>query len=588
MDRQIKINMIPGYSVPPILRLSQFDKGYTVDATVYDGAEEYTIPTGYTAKVEGRKTDGTGYQYDATFSGSVVTFTVMEQMTVVYGLSFAEVVFYANGIRVGSANFNMCIEPAPLNEDISQSATDIPLIQQAITAGQNAQRYAYEAQESLNQFETVVAEQVEQMQIKEGQTVIDATLTVSGAAADAKTVGDALKECDEKAPLITDTTLPITTAASDIPMQSCVVNIEPVQSGSGDPSPSNVRAISGWDSVNVKRCGKNLMPNMVGQASSTSNGITWVYNDDGSITINGTATANSYAKAVTGVNTQIYLPKGTYKKPVIQLGTNKIYGVYIQYIKGASSWVQVTGGGISSDTFTIDEDYPLAIRTAVLSGTTVDNIRFEPYIYLDSVTDLTWEPPTSTEYPITLPTTVYGGTLDVVSGELSVTHEIVTFTSDITPIVNKGSAEWTDGSKRLQFNNAIQADIDTAETALNTANYCNCLQPNAIAGAYLYSTSWASSGAYIATSSRYVLMRIPGVATLEDWQAFAANTPVVLVHKLLTPITYTLTPTEIKTLLGANNIIADCGEVQSVVFGADTKLYIDSKIAELQALILEN
>ena len=50
-----------------------------------------------------------------------------------------------------------------------------------------------------------------------------------------------------------------TDGADDVPIKSLKVAIEPVQSGSGDPSPSNVRAISGWDSVNIVRCGKNLV-----------------------------------------------------------------------------------------------------------------------------------------------------------------------------------------------------------------------------------------------------------------------------------------------------------------------------------------
>lgn len=38
---------------------------------------------------------------------------------------------------------------------------------------------------------------------------------------------------------------------TDLPLKSLLVNIEPVQSGSGDPSPTNVRPISGWDAVGV-------------------------------------------------------------------------------------------------------------------------------------------------------------------------------------------------------------------------------------------------------------------------------------------------------------------------------------------------
>lgn len=48
-----------------------------------------------------------------------------------------------------------------------------------------------------------------------------------------------------------------------------------------------------------------------------------------------------------------------------------------------------------------------------------------------------------------------------------------------------------------------------------------------------------------------------------------------------------LTPREVTTLLGCNNIFADTGDT-SVTYVANTKLYIDNKFAELQALMLEN
>ena len=65
------------------------------------------------------------------------------------------------------------------------------------------------------------------------------------------------------------------------------------------------------------------------------------------------------------------------------------------------------------------------------------------------------------------------------------------------------------------------------------------------------------------------------------------TTGAQVVYELATPITYHLTPQEITTLLGQNNIWADTGDM-SVTYRADTKLYIDKKFTELQALILEN
>ena len=40
---------------------------------------------------------------------------------------------------------------------------------------------------------------------------------------------------------------------------SAVVSLEPKQAGTGDPSPDNVRPITGWDSVQARRYGKNLL-----------------------------------------------------------------------------------------------------------------------------------------------------------------------------------------------------------------------------------------------------------------------------------------------------------------------------------------
>lgn len=61
-----------------------------------------------------------------------------------------------------------------------------------------------------------------------------------------------------------------------------------------------------------------------------------------------------------------------------------------------------------------------------------------------------------------------------------------------------------------------------------------------------------------------------------------------IVYPLATPATYQLTNQQVIQLLkGVNNVWADTGSV-SLEYPADTKLYIDKKVAELQALVLEN
>ena len=79
-----------------------------------------------------------------------------------------------------------------------------------------------------------------------------------------------------------------------------------------------------------------------------------------------------------------------------------------------------------------------------------------------------------------------------------------------------------------------------------------------------------------------------GISSLSDFTTFLqtqANngTPVQICYELKDPTTVQLTPAEVRTLLGQNNVWSDAGSVE-VEYRADPTLVY----AELQALILEN
>ena len=57
-----------------------------------------------------------------------------------------------------------------------------------------------------------------------------------------------------------------------------------------------------------------------------------------------------------------------------------------------------------------------------------------------------------------------------------------------------------------------------------------------------------------------------------------------MVYELAEPVVYQLDPVTVQTLLGQNNIWADCGDV-SVDYCADTKLYVDKKLAAIVAAL---
>lgn len=114
----------------PRVNVSQYDKGArTLEISLYNGSVPFSIPNGATVSIQGTKADDTGFQYAATFSGSVVTADVTDQMTVFAGDVETEVVIAASGQQLASGNFVLRVEPAALSDDAQISETDIPVLQ---------------------------------------------------------------------------------------------------------------------------------------------------------------------------------------------------------------------------------------------------------------------------------------------------------------------------------------------------------------------------------------------------------------------------------------------------------------------------
>ena len=86
----------------------------------------------------------------------------------------------------------------------------------------------------------------------------------------------------------------------------CKAGINFVQAGSGTPSPDNVRPITGYNEANITRMGKNLLKNTV--EDNHSGNVSWVVNDDKSITFTGTASSTVFVPLADAY----YLPAGPY------------------------------------------------------------------------------------------------------------------------------------------------------------------------------------------------------------------------------------------------------------------------------------
>lgn len=177
---------------------------------------------------------------------------------------------------------------------------------------------------------------------------------------------------------------------------SAVVSLEPKQAGTGDPSPENVRPISGWGGVTVDVRGKNLL------------GISLPYSftDDEStnfsLYLNLTGTFVFHAQID-------YTDQGMSGTALFSYVLNGS----IKYISaGNSNSEHVISGHLSK----------LSLINWSKSTGTINKIQLE----LGS-TPTPYEPyQPGTTAALTLPETIYGGTVDAVTGEGSKTWGFIT------------------------------------------------------------------------------------------------------------------------------------------------------------------
>lgn len=335
---------------------------------------------------------------------------------------------------------------------------------------------------------------------------------------------------------------------SSRPIEALIVDIDPIQSGSGDPSLSNIRPISGWNGVKVTRTGKNLLkPPTV--STSEHNGISFAYTSDGGIVCNGTSTGVAYSAVQNGFR----LPVGRYVKNT--QGSNGI-GVIVQ-TKTSPNWTTVQGGGVSDRTVTINAEdtlYDLAVRIRIPSGITLNNYVYYPMLRLSGDSD-TYEPYNGNTYNISLASagTVYGGTLDVTTGVLTV---------DRVSLVIDGSEQYWFGVNNCPtIYNVVYTDT-TFKGVNSTTDIINNL--GYVPTAYNYAQMETNRPSVCIRANENAQWRVyicTSETTLDGLKRSLEANPLQIVYPLATPYEIQLTPQEIKTLIGNNNIWADAGDV---------------------------
>lgn len=319
---------------------------------------------------------------------------------------------------------------------------------------------------------------------------------------------------------------------------------------------SNVCSISGYESVEVGGCGKNILPCTVEAIKSRNTSGTWdglVYTAPNGVKFTISVDANSN---VTGINVSCSsTTSGSIEFKVTEWtndSNNLSNGTYVLSGSNNTNNVGIIAnkvGGSGNNWYTVgnpiieitDERKIGDVYIYVANGTPATNVTITPQIERGS-TATTYEPYNPvTDLTIPLPETVYGGTLDVESGTLTVDRGFITF----------------DGS-----NDEIISTYDDGELFMvDYANFGDLVPKKGIDGIPTNRISPSATRMGNAAFALYWRGLPSDVRTVEALRTWLASNNLQVCYELTTPYTISLSPHQIKLLQGVNNLSTNAHSV---------------------------
>lgn len=315
---------------------------------------------------------------------------------------------------------------------------------------------------------------------------------------------------------------------------STVITFEPIQAGSGDPSPSNVRPISGYDALELAVPRKNLINE----------------NDHGDGYLSGQyLIENGSAYSYSGMFVTRYtVLKASTEYTLSGIGGNDASICFYDANKNYLSGQKYSNN--SSITFTTPSTAKYCRATGLTSGGSLmleegdEATTYEPYNPLTNII-------------IKLGSTICGGTLDVESGELTIYKGSKTY---------NGSENWEQSANPNACRIPVPSDMDTDN-------------PDAICDTYTYTTTPNDVSYGFAIGSYIAIKDVTNCSTVAYFKTYLSGHNITFVYKLKNPITYHLTPHAVELLEGAN-VVTSNGTSIDLVY----KTGVGATLADLKPL----
>lgn len=333
----------------------------------------------------------------------------------------------------------------------------------------------------------------------------------------------------------------------DLPLAFMGAYITAIQEGSGDPSPSNIRQIIGWDEVNVTRCGKNLCGELEIGTFAESSQIGSTY--DEMKVANGARIRSKWLIPTFNNNIVISCDFANYQYCFCLYDANK---KYLGQTDGFGSWRSI------AYTPTTPSSY-IAIVLKRNDGATITSDDLENcHLQVElGTTATTYEPYNGNTYSLTFtdgtnPLTVYGGYVDLVSGVLTVNKLGIN-------VMSQEKRGWQVGSKSVCYRITLPQTA-TSCTSNQTHGAISNMMTEQLAYYGVSRPNDLDSINFAIDTSGVALAVYDTDLTLTEQQMISKYTDLFAVYPLATPLTYQLSKQQIKSLVGENNFFANTGD----------------------------
>ena len=313
----------------------------------------------------------------------------------------------------------------------------------------------------------------------------------------------------------------------------------------------NICPISGHTSAVVTRTGKNLLN--IADYTSTSNAR--IVNTTGVYLKAGTYTVSfDYSTTATEKRVQIAVKKDS----TIAQGNYTLTGNI------ASSLVTCTEGRNQATLVCPQEGY-LYMRL-VGNGASVSNIQAEL-----SSSATAYEAPQIQQVTIELDGTRYGGSLNVLTGEMTVTWKMYIYNGteswEEKPAASGGVPYFRCTANYSEWLYPLPAESVANENFLCNVGVCHRFQ-------------WIDGGNYgvvIGNGLRISFEKQnPDVMTVSQFQTWLATNNIQLLAVLATPITVQLSPSQLAMLEGTNVLWSDTGNIEKLTYYRSVEMALNT------------